>query len=175
MEASAAGRDDNGEGDLAGALRAWESTAKFAEETRVRATEFEAQAKRTETLEATVNVKLNEAINGTKGDLAKVSASVEQTREAVAKVDGTVKALTTIKAQTVVGNKTVMAGLAIGADGETSEILAFAQRFAIVDEVSGRLINPFVVQNNQVFINTAIINTAFIQQIIMGMVIRSGG
>ncbi|WP_236238470.1 phage tail tip fiber protein, partial [Pseudomonas faucium] len=67
----------------------------------------------------------------------------------------------------------VMAGLALGSDGETGEILAFAQRFAIVDESSGQMTLPFVVSGGQVFINQAVINTAFIQQIVAGMTIRS--
>ncbi|MDV9031717.1 DUF1983 domain-containing protein, partial [Pseudomonas sp. RAC1] len=88
-------------------------------------------------------------------------------------LDGRVRAQTTIKAQTVANGRKVMAGLSVGTDGDTSEILAFAQRFAIVDEVSGQLILPFVVQNGQVFINQAVINTAFIREIVAGMTLRS--
>ncbi|WP_460420838.1 TipJ family phage tail tip protein [Pseudomonas sp. ZL2] len=101
------------------------------------------------------------------------SALVQQVSEAVVDIDGRVSAQTTIKAQTTLNGKTVMAGLALGSDGETSEILAFAQRFAIVDEASGQMMLPFVVQNGQVFINQAIINTAFIKEIVAGMSIRS--
>jgi hypothetical protein len=69
----------------------------------------------------------------------------------------------------------VMAGLAIWVDGEQqeSQILAFAQRFAILDEVSGQMIAPFVVQVGQVFINTAIISTAFIKELVLGMKLHS--
>jgi predicted phage tail protein len=81
--------------------------------------------------------------------------------------------MTTIKAETTSNGKKVMAGLSLGSDGNTSEILAFAQRFAIVDEVSGQLITPFVVSGGQVFINQAVINKAFIQEIILGMTLRS--
>ncbi|WP_010226177.1 phage tail protein [Pseudomonas donghuensis] len=101
------------------------------------------------------------------------SAAVQQVSEAVVGIDGRVSAMTTLKAQTISNGKKVMAGLVLGSDGETSEILAFAQRFAIVDEASGGMILPFVVQDGQVFINTAIINTAFIKEIIAGMSIRS--
>jgi hypothetical protein len=66
-----------------------------------------------------------------------------------------------------------MAGLALGSDGDTSEILAFAQRFAIIDEVTGQLRTPFVVQGGQVFINYAMIDTAFIQNLVLGMTLRS--
>lgn len=159
------GRDDSGEGDLLGAIEACNAQARFASETRTQADANQAQARRSDTLEA--------SISRTGKDVQQVSASVQQVSEAVVGVDGKVKAMTSIKAQTIVGGRKVMAGLALGSDGETSEILAFAQRFAIVDEVSGQLIFPLVVQGGQIFINTAIINKAFIQEIIMGMVIRS--
>jgi len=93
--------------------------------------------------------------------------------QAVVGLDGKVNAQVTIKAQTIAGGRKVAAGLALGSDGETSEILAFAQRFAVVDEVGGQVVAPLVVQNGQVFINTALINQAFIQQIILGMTLRS--
>ncbi|NNA32574.1 phage tail protein, partial [Pseudomonas lundensis] len=130
-------RSDSGEGELAGALEAWSSTANFALEKKVRATAEEALAMKTEQLQ----VNLNQA-----------TASVEQVSKAVVDVNGRVSAQTTIKAETIVGGRKVMAGLALGSDGDTSEILAFAQRFAIIDEVTGQLRTPFVVQGGQVFI-----------------------
>ncbi|WP_161551332.1 phage tail tip fiber protein [Pseudomonas asiatica] len=153
-----AGRGDSGEGDLTGALDAWQTKAKIATEVRTLADADQALARKSDTLEASIS---------------QTAASVQQVSEAVVGVDGRVRAQTTIKAQTIVGGRKVMAGLSVGTDGETSEILAFAQRFGVVDEVSGQLILPFVVQGGQVFINSAVINTAFIQQIVAGMTIRS--
>ncbi|MDH4430409.1 DUF1983 domain-containing protein [Pseudomonas shirazica] len=101
------------------------------------------------------------------------SAAVQQVSQAVVGLDGKVNAQVTLKVQTISGGRKVAAGLALGSDGETSEILAFAQRFAVVDEVGGQVVAPLVVQNGQVFINTALINQAFIQQIILGMTLRS--
>ena len=101
-----------------------------------------------------------------------VTASVQQVSQAVADVNGKVTAQTTIKAQTTAGGRTVMAGLSIAA-GDTAEILAFAQRFAIIDEVTGQLRAPFVVSGGQVFINYAMIDTAFIQNLVLGMTLRS--
>lgn len=151
-------RSDTGEGDLAGALDAWSSTANFALEKKVRATAEEALAMKTEQLQVNLN---------------QTTASVEQVSKAVVDVNGRVSAQTTIKAETIVGGRKVMAGLALGSDGDTSEILAFAQRFAIIDEVTGQLRTPFVVQNGQVFINYAMIDTAFIQNLVLGMTLRS--
>ncbi|MNJ32903.1 hypothetical protein D3C77_275810 [compost metagenome] len=112
-------------------------------------------------------------VGAVEGSVQLVSASVQQVSETLAGVDGKVSAMTTIKAETTTGGRKVMAGLALGSDGQTSEILAFAQRFAIVDESSGNMSLPFVVQGGQVFINQAVINKAFIQEIVAGMTIRS--
>ncbi|WP_024691393.1 TipJ family phage tail tip protein [Pseudomonas tremae] len=103
------------------------------------------------------------------------SANAETATKTVSALGGKVSSLTTIKTSTTVGGRTVMAGLAVGVEGQEqeSQILAFAQRFAILDEASGTMIAPFVVQGGQVFINTAIINTAFIREIIAGMSITS--
>jgi predicted phage tail protein len=49
---SSAYRDDNGEGELADALRGWDSQASFAQEITTRATADEAEAQRTTLLEA---------------------------------------------------------------------------------------------------------------------------
>ncbi|WP_339408057.1 phage tail protein [Pseudomonas helleri] len=151
-------RSDTGEGDLSGALDAWNSTANFALEKKVRATAEEALAMKTEQLQVNLN---------------QTTASVQQVSKAVVDVNGRVSAQTTIKAETIVGGRKVMAGLALGSDGDTSEILAFAQRFAIIDEVTGQLRAPFVVQGGQVFINYAMIDTAFIQNLVLGMTLRS--
>ena len=47
------------------------------------------------------------------------------------------------------------------------------RRFAIIDEVTGQLRAPFIVQGGQVFINYAMIDTAFIQNLVLGMTLRS--
>lgn len=183
-------RSDTGEGDLAGALDAWSSTANFALEKKVRATAEEALAMKTEQLQvnlgqntatiqqvskavADVDKSLTQRIDTVQALSGENSAAVQQVSQAVVDVKGKVSAQTTIKTQTIVGGRKVMAGLALGSDGDTSEILAFAQRFAIIDEVTGQLRTPFVVQGGQVFINYAMIDTAFIQNLVLGMTLRS--
>jgi predicted phage tail protein len=154
----AAVRGDDGAADLAGVVKSWDSTATFFAEKKVQASANEALGRTIETLQSSIG---------------QTNASVQQVSQTVVNLDGKVSAQTTIKAQTIANGKKVMAGLALGSDGETSEILAFAQRFAIVDEVSGQLITPFVVSGGQVFINQAVVNKAFIQEIILGMTLRS--
>ncbi|NMX62278.1 phage tail protein [Pseudomonas sp. WS 5079] len=151
-------RGDDGSGDLAGAIKAWESTASFEVEKKVQATATEALAKRTETLQSSIG---------------QTSASVQAVSETVVQLDGKVSAQTTMKAQTIVDGRKVVTGLAFGSDGEQSEFLIFAQRFAVVNEIDGTVIPMFVVQNNQVVFNTAIISKAFIQEIILGMNLKS--
>ncbi|MFN1268451.1 TipJ family phage tail tip protein [Pseudomonas lundensis] len=133
------------------------NAAAIQEEVTARTNADSALGRRVDTVQASV------------GD---VTASVQQVSQAVADVNGKVTAQTTIKAQTTAGGRTVMAGLSIAA-GDTAENLAFAQRFAIIDEVTGQLRAPFIVQGGQVFINYAMIDTAFIQNLVLGMTLRS--
>ncbi|MBJ2292680.1 phage tail protein [Pseudomonas sp. MF5691] len=151
-------RGDDGSGDLAGAIKAWESTASFEVEKKVQASANEALARTTETLQS---------------NIGETSASVQQVSQTVVGLDGRVSSMVTLKAQTIVGGKRVTSGFAFGSDGEQAEFLIFAQRFAVVDEVSGQLVPMFVVEGNQVVLNQAIISKAFIQEIILGMVLRS--
>lgn len=151
-------RGDDGSGDLAGAIKAWESTAAISTEKKVRASEIEAQAKVSETLQSSIG---------------QTSASVQTVSETVVRLDGKVSAQTTMKAQTIVDGRKVVSGLAFGSNGEQSEFLIFAQRFAIVNEVSGKVDPMFVIENGQAVFNTAIISKAIIQEIVLGMVLRS--
>lgn len=111
-----------------------------------------------------------ETVQASSGENA---AAIQVVSKAQATTDGKVSSMVTFKAQTTAGGKTVASGFAFGSDGEQSEFLIFAQRFAVVDEVSGQLIPMFVVQGNQVVLNQAVISAAFIQQIILGMTLRS--
>ena len=157
-----ADRDDNGEGDLAGAMKSWESTAKIADESRVRATADEVQARRSETLEVSI---------------AQTNASVQTISQAQATLDGKASAMWAVKAQLTAQGQYIAAGIGLGIEngpaGLQSQFLVSADRFAVVNGLDGTLSSPFVVQNGQVFINQAFINTAFIQQIILGMTLRS--
>ncbi|RML58272.1 Host specificity protein J [Pseudomonas syringae pv. pisi] len=103
------------------------------------------------------------------------TAQAQTASTAVSGLNGKVSALTTIKTSTTVGGRTVMAGLAIGVEGQQqeSQILAYAQRFAILDESSGALAAPFAVQNGQVFINSAVIQDGSITNAKIGNAIQS--
>ncbi|WP_416363914.1 phage tail protein [Pseudomonas sp. NFX183] len=133
----------------------------------------EAAFKSTTTTLAATDQALSERIDTVQASSGRNTAAIQETNQVVATTNGKVSAMVTLKAQTIVGGKTVTSGLAFGSDGEQSEFLIFAQRFAVVDEVSGQLVPMFVVQNNQVVLNQAIISKAFIQEIILGMTLRS--
>lgn len=151
-------REDDGSGDLAGAIKAWESTASFAAEKVVQASANEALTKTTETLQSSIG---------------QTSASVQTVSETVVRLDGRVSAQTTMKAQTIVDGRKVVSGLAFGSNGEQSEFLIFAQRFGVVNEIDGKIDPMFVIENGQAVFNTAIISKAIIQEIVLGMVLRS--
>jgi predicted phage tail protein len=188
----AAWREDDGTGAMSEALKAYHNTASIVTNEKVMAEEKLASATRFTSIDAAVGKNaanlstLESAVATDKEATAQrietisatannATAKAETASTAVSGLNGKVSALTTIKTSTTVGNRTVMAGLAIGVEGEQqeSQILAFAQRFAILDEVSGQMIAPFVVQSGQVFMNTAIISQAFIKDLVLGMTLRS--
>lgn len=166
------------------------NAAAFKHETTVLADADKALGEKIETVRATAGANasaiqdtnrvmadadkaLGEQIRTVRATSGENTAAIQETNKVVAANGDKVSAMVTLKAQTVVGGKTVTSGFAFGSDGEQAEFLIFAQRFAVVDEVSGAVVPMFVVQNNQVFINQAIINKAFIQEIILGMTLRS--
>ncbi len=105
------------------------------------------------------------------------TAAIRSASEAVADLEGNVSALHTIKTQTTVNGRTVMAGLAIGVEGQEqeSQILAFAQRFAILDQNGdGTMFSPFTVQGGQVFMDSAVLRQADIINLIITGVLQSG-
>ncbi len=116
------------------------------------------------TARANADGALTTRVDGIQSTANGASAQAQTASTAVSGLNGKVSALTTIKTSTTVGGRTVMAGLAIGVEGQQqeSQILAYAQRFAILDESSGTLIVPFVVQGGKVIIDSAIIGNASI-------------
>ena len=154
----AAVRGDDGAADLAGVVKSWESTSAFFTEKKVQASANEALGRTTEILQSSIG---------------QTNASVQQVNQTLVGLDGRVSASVTLKAQTIVDGRKVTTGMVFGSNGEQSEFLIYAQRFAVVNEIDGTVIPMFVVENNQVVFNTAIISKAFIQEIILGMALRS--
>lgn len=158
----AAWRDDSGEGDLVGALDSWKTKAQFASQVTVLASETEAVVRKTETLEASI------------GDTV---ATVQTISQAQAALDGKASTMWAVKMELNAQGQYVAAGVGLGIEngpaGLQSQFLVSADRFAVVNNINSTLSSPFVVQGGQVFINQAFINTAYIQQIVLGMTLRS--
>lgn len=157
-----AGRDDDAEGDLAGALEAWGSTAKFAEETRVRADGDTAQARRSEQLEVSVG---------------STNAAVQTVSQAVVALDGKASTMWSVKMQLNSQGQYVAAGIGLGIEngpaGLQSKFLVSADLFAVVNGINGTLSSPFAVTGGQVFINSAFIQDGTITNAKIGNYIQS--
>lgn len=154
----ASSRDDSADGELAGALKLWNSTAAIAKEQQVRTTETTALARSTETLTAQVG---------------QTTASIQRTDEVVAGINGKVSAISSWKTETNVNGKKVATGIVQGSDGSVGQIIMSADQVVIANGLSGPEANLFVFQDGQMFVNTAFINTAYIQQLILSMTLRS--
>ena len=98
--------------------------------------------------QAQKDAALSEEQKALKAELSGQKARVEQSASALATLDGKVRAMYGLKVETVSGGRKVIAGLALGADGQTgdSQMLVYADKFAIVDPKSKVLKSPFVVQ-----------------------------
>lgn len=118
-------------------------------------------------------IAIGRQVETVQAQMGQTNASVQQVSEVVAGINGRVSAQTTLKVETNQGNSKVISGIAIGSNGEEGEILLMAQRLAIIDSLNGQTILPFVVEGGQIYINQAVINKAFIQNIVAGMTIRS--
>ena len=99
-------------------------------------------------VQAQKNAALSEEQKTLKAELSGQKARVEQSASALATLDGKVRAMYGLKVETVSGGRKVIAGLSLGADGQTgdSQMLVYADKFAIVDPKSKDLKSPFVVQ-----------------------------
>lgn len=175
-----AGRDDNAEGELAAALKGWESTAKIAEESKTRATAIDAQAKKTETLEVSFNSGLDKAngeIGKTNTEVQKTSAAVQVTSQALAALDDKASTMWSVKMQVNAQGQYVAAGIGLGIEngpaGLQSKFLVSADLFAVVNGINGTLSSPFAVQGGQVFMNEAFIQDGTITNAKIGSYISS--
>lgn len=158
----ASSRDDDAEGDLAGALQQWNSTAAFAAEVRASASRDEAIVRKTETLEASIG---------------QTSAAVQVVSEAQATADGKARTMWAVKMELNAQGQYVAAGIGLGIEngpaGLQSQFLVSADRFAVVNDINGTLASPFAVQDGQVFMNSAFIMDGTITNAKIGSFIAS--
>ncbi|PHX25794.1 host specificity protein J [Pseudomonas syringae pv. syringae] len=160
---SAAYRDDDGEGDLQGALKLWDTQAAYSREVVVRASQNEALVTATETLQATIGSN---------------TAAVQQVSQAQANSDGKLATMWSVKMQVTQDGRYVAAGIGLGIEntgaGLQSQFLVSADRFAIVNSMAGGALSvPFAVQSGQVFMNSAFIQDGTITNAKIGNYIQS--
>ncbi|MBW3514987.1 DUF1983 domain-containing protein [Shewanella sp. NKUCC01_JLK] len=107
------------------------------------------------------------------------TAAVQQTSTALVELDGKLQAMYSVKVGVTADGKYYGAGMAIGIEntpeGIQSQVLFTADRFAIINQISGTstITTPFAVQGGQVFINTAIIGDGTITNAKIGSYIQS--
>ncbi|HBX9989160.1 DUF1983 domain-containing protein [Klebsiella pneumoniae] len=115
------------------------SVASITSTQQTHATALEALATQQTTLTSSV------------GDL---SASVQNTAKTVAAVNGTVSSLWSMKVETVNGKK-VGAGITLGSNGETSDMILYADRFSLFNRNNATAVPVMVAEGNELYIDTA--------------------
>lgn len=96
-------------------------------------------------------------------------AAIQFESEARADLEGNLSAMATLKSQVTVDGKRYYAGIGFGVendpggDGFQSQILFQADRIGAINASNGNVTLPFVIQGGQVFINQALIGTAWIK------------
>ncbi|MFU2330333.1 DUF1983 domain-containing protein [Pseudomonas sp. NFX98] len=188
-------RDDDGEGDLADALKGWSSTAAIAGEDRVRASENLATAQSIRTVSsaagenqaavtdlrqtvATDKEATATAITQVTAKIGENTAAIQETATAYANTAGKLSTMWSVKMHLTVDGKYVAAGIGLGIEdtgaGLQSQFLVSADRFAIVNTIAGGAIAvPFAVQNGQVFMNSAFIQDGSITMLKIGQYLQS--
>jgi len=188
-------REDDGEGDLNGALKEWGSTAAIASEDRVRSSENMATARSVKTLTAEVGENsasvtdlrqvvatdkeaTAQAITQVNVKVGENTAAIQETSTAYADTSGKLSTMWSVKMQVAADGKYIAAGIGLGIEntgaGLQSQFLVAADRFAIVNTIAGGAISvPFAVQGGQVFINSAFIADGTITNAKIGSFISS--
>ncbi|UYP80726.1 DUF1983 domain-containing protein [Pseudomonas asiatica] len=118
-------------------------------------------------------IAMGRQVETVQAQMGQTNASVQQVSEVVAGVDGKVSAISSWKTETNASGKKVATGIIQGSDGTVGEILLSADRVAIVNGLNGPEASLFVFQDGQLFLNSALINQAFIQSLVVGMTLRS--
>ena len=131
-----------------GAQAKADAVRRVAEAAQAAANRVDADLTRYQNVQVQKEKAQAEEVKTLKAELSGQKARVEQSASALAVLDGKVRAMYGLKVETLSGGRKVIAGLALGADGQTgdSQMLVYADKFAIVDPKSKTLKSPFVVQ-----------------------------
>lgn len=192
----AAVREDDGSGDLTGAIKDWTSTAAIATEEKVRVTSDDSLARRITEVGARVGdnsskITLVEqaAANNQQATAQQLSqlnttvgsqqTAIQQNTSIINDVNGRVAASWSVKMQYNSGTgQYIAAGIGLGIEngpaGLQSQFLVSADRFAIVNTIAGGAVSvPFAVQGGQVFMSSTFIMDGTITNAKIGSYISS--
>ncbi|WP_428555966.1 host specificity protein J [Pseudomonas edaphica] len=190
----AATRDDSGNGDKIDALKGWASTASIATQAKVIASNEEASAQRTTTLDAKVNqnaanVTLLESTVATNkqasaqqvaqvsAEVATNKAAIQQTTSALADTNGKLSTIWSVKMETTAGGQKYAAsfglGLQVDPSGVSSQFVVRADTFMLLNLANGVPVSPFSVTGGQTFIKSAFIENGSINMLKIGQALQS--
>lgn len=131
-----------------------------------------------QTVVATQDYALSKRVETVQATVGEVSASVQETSQAIVDLDGQISASWTLKLQIASDGKYYAAGMGVGIENQPdgtfqSQILMQADRFAVINVVNGNITSPFVIQGGQTFISQAMIGNAWITNAMIGDTIQS--
>lgn len=128
-----------------------------------KATQNAAAIQTEQTARANADSALGQRVDTVQASAGNNASAVQQTSTALAQLDGKLQAMYSVKVGVTADGKYYGAGMAIGVEnspvGMQSQVLFTADRFAIINKISGAstITTPFVVENGQVFMNSAFI------------------
>ncbi len=189
VKTDSAGDSNGSAGDSTSSAGAWSIMSAIAER------DF-AQSVRTDTVEAKVADNAASIIDAAKAsadatsalatDIKQVTATVGETSAAIqvvskaqAEFEKNASATWSVKMQVNANGQLVTAGIGLGietnAEGVTqSQFLVSADRFAVVGALAGgQVFTPFVVENGQVFMQSAFIQNGSISMLKIGEALQS--
>ncbi len=182
---------DRNDGDAAmdDALNGWESAAAIAREELARASENEALAQRTITLDAKVGdnaanlttlekvvatneLAMSQSLVQLSAEVGDNKAAVQQTTQALAETNGKLSTLWSVKMETTAGGQLYAAsfglGLQVDPSGVSSQFVVRADAFMLLNLVNGTPVSPFSATGGQTFIRSAFIQDGSINMLKIG-------
>lgn len=120
-----------------------------------------------QTVIATQDYALSRRVETVQAEVGDVSATVQETSQALVDLDGQISASWTLKLQIASNGQYYAAGMGVGIENQPdgsfqSQILMQADRFAVINLVNGNVTSPFVIQGGQTFISQALIGDSWI-------------
>ncbi|HHX8207341.1 TPA: phage tail protein [Enterobacter hormaechei] len=116
-------------------------------------------------------------INGITATINGHTSAITTNAQAIANVNGDLKAMYSIKVAVDANGKQYAAGMGIGVEntpsGMQSQVLFVADRFAVMAQAGGAVSLPFVIQNGQTFIRDTFIQDGTISNTKIGNYIQS--